>query len=205
MNVEDIVDIELLSVTQRENVVEVERRLVFSDGTTMPGKHVFPADTLEWRAAEYEIDPSDLDTLLDIVLWEPFLGEDNERPDLSLYEAPTIEAARARHLERIQKRKGKSTKRRAGVDTVREELKQMAFMHPEALDLKKQLRDQSREVHRQMREQAAKAGLRSLVQPTTPDDRIKRLRDALGAPSDPSRNPRRSTPNRYSNKETKNG
>lgn len=35
--------------------------------------HVFPKDTLEWRAAEYNIDPADVDTLLDIVLHEPFV------------------------------------------------------------------------------------------------------------------------------------
>jgi hypothetical protein len=35
--------------------------------------HVFPKSTLDWRAAEYGIDPSDTATLLDIVLHEPFV------------------------------------------------------------------------------------------------------------------------------------
>lgn len=34
--------------------------------------HIFPKNTLAWRAAEYGIDPTDTETLLDIVLHEPF-------------------------------------------------------------------------------------------------------------------------------------
>lgn len=39
--------------------------------------YIFPKATLEYRAGEYGIDPDDVETLLDIVLHEPFL------PDLS--------------------------------------------------------------------------------------------------------------------------
>ncbi|GAA2618699.1 hypothetical protein SMC26_40260 [Actinomadura fulvescens] len=69
-----------------------------TDGSSIA--HVFPADTLEWRAAEYGIDPTDVDTLLDIVLHEPFLAD--PAPDaITLYNAPTIDDARAAHLARI--------------------------------------------------------------------------------------------------------
>lgn len=52
--------------------------------------HVFPQETLAWRAAEYGIDPADTDTLLDIILHEPFL------PDLAVpAAAATDPAARA--------------------------------------------------------------------------------------------------------------
>lgn len=52
--------------------------------------HVFPQETLTWRAAEYGIDPADTDTLLDIILHEPFL------PDLGTPEAAVADpAARA--------------------------------------------------------------------------------------------------------------
>lgn len=58
------------------------------DGTTH--LHVFPADTLTWRAAEYGIDPADTTTLLDIVLHEPHLTD----PDT--YDPPAAQALRQR-------------------------------------------------------------------------------------------------------------
>jgi hypothetical protein len=35
--------------------------------------HLVPHSTFEWRAAEYGIDPDDMDTMLDIVLHEPWI------------------------------------------------------------------------------------------------------------------------------------
>ncbi|MEV4806749.1 hypothetical protein AB0K18_42715 [Nonomuraea sp. NPDC049421] len=35
--------------------------------------HLIPHSTFEWRAAEYGIDPDDIDTMLDIVLHEPWI------------------------------------------------------------------------------------------------------------------------------------
>lgn len=93
--------------------------------------HVFPKNTLEWRAAEYGIDPADVDTLLDIVLHEPHAPHPDDRltadddpavaaglmstapvsrgsvraGDLvptTLYTAETVEQAREAHLLRIQ-------------------------------------------------------------------------------------------------------
>ncbi|RAJ70287.1 hypothetical protein K378_01452 [Streptomyces sp. Amel2xB2] len=37
--------------------------------------HSFPLETLEWRAAEYDIDPADTDALIDIIVHEPFLPD----------------------------------------------------------------------------------------------------------------------------------
>lgn len=65
------------------------------DGT--PHLHVFPTDTLAWRAAEYGIDLADTDTLLDIVLHEPHLPGD----DRLLPTAANRDAARADLLARI--------------------------------------------------------------------------------------------------------
>ncbi|MFI5687909.1 hypothetical protein [Streptomyces sp. NPDC051636] len=61
--------------------------------------HVFPKATLEWRAAEYGIDPTDVDTLLDVVLHEPFL--DDEEAAANLFTAPSTVDARIGHLDRI--------------------------------------------------------------------------------------------------------
>ncbi|QQM45207.1 hypothetical protein [Streptomyces liliifuscus] len=93
--------------------------------------HVFPKNTLAWRAAEYGIDPADIDTLLDVVLHEPFTphpddpvngGEDpaaaagltsaapfargrvqaGDRVPTTLYTAESTEKAREAHLLRIE-------------------------------------------------------------------------------------------------------
>ncbi|SDI50604.1 hypothetical protein SAMN05421505_16112 [Sinosporangium album] len=38
-------------------------------------QHAFPHSAFEWRCAEYGLDPDDLDTLLDVVLYEPYLPD----------------------------------------------------------------------------------------------------------------------------------
>lgn len=49
--------------------------MVRPDGESMLG--MMPHSTLEWRAAEYCIDPDDIDTILDVILHEPWIP----RPD----------------------------------------------------------------------------------------------------------------------------
>lgn len=72
--------------------------------------HLMPGATLEWRAAEYGVDPKDVDTLLEIVLHEPHMQTvDNPQhgpryadsgPDL--WTADSTDAARTAHLARVQ-------------------------------------------------------------------------------------------------------
>lgn len=70
--------------------------------------HVFPKAILEWRAAEYGIDPTDIDTLLHVILHEPHLtaleeeggGPRGKGP--TLWEATSTAQAQAAHLQRIQ-------------------------------------------------------------------------------------------------------
>jgi hypothetical protein len=50
----------------------------------------FPKATLTWRVAEYGIDPTDVDTLLDVVLHEPFM------PDPAVDDPPAAAAIRTR-------------------------------------------------------------------------------------------------------------
>ncbi|ARX81516.1 hypothetical protein SMD44_00914 [Streptomyces alboflavus] len=98
------------------------------DGGTY--RHVFPTDTLAWRAAEYGLDPADTAALLDVVLHEPFAPHPDDPitaaddPVLAaglmspanvsrgtvragdpvpttLYTAETAQAAREAHLMRI--------------------------------------------------------------------------------------------------------
>ncbi|MFJ8995610.1 hypothetical protein ACIRQH_35045 [Streptomyces sp. NPDC102279] len=102
--------------------------MIKPDGTGH--RHIFPKVTLEFRAAEYGIDPTDVDTLLDIVLHEPYAphpddplkGEDPaatagllspalvsrgtaRKGDLiptTLYTAPDVATAREAHLLRVE-------------------------------------------------------------------------------------------------------
>jgi hypothetical protein len=69
--------------------------------------HKFPEETFEWRVAEYDLDPTDRDTLLHIVLYEPYLNEDDRDPDQSHVHAPSVAAARDYHLGRIRELGGK--------------------------------------------------------------------------------------------------
>jgi hypothetical protein len=71
-------------------------------GKTLPYLHQFPCDTLEWRAAEYAIDPTDVDTLLDIVMAEPFLTPGDWASGKHIYNHPDADLAtvRADHIAR---------------------------------------------------------------------------------------------------------
>jgi hypothetical protein len=40
--------------------------------------HIIPHSTWEWRCAEYGIDPDDMDTLLDVVLHEPWIPQPDD-------------------------------------------------------------------------------------------------------------------------------
>lgn len=75
------------------------------DGTELPTMHVLPVDALEWRAAEYGIDPTDLDTLVDIVLAEPFLNQRDFPSGEALWDAPTVEDAKTAHVARCARAK----------------------------------------------------------------------------------------------------
>lgn len=64
--------------------------------------HVFPKATLEWRAAEYGIDPDDVDTLLDVVLHEQLLDEATAGAAVrSLASARSTADARQAHVSRL--------------------------------------------------------------------------------------------------------
>ncbi|MFF4552702.1 hypothetical protein [Streptomyces sp. NPDC001422] len=115
--------------------------MIKPDGTGH--RHVFPKVTLEYRAAEYDIDPTAVDQLLDIVLHEPYAphpddplkGEDPaaeagllspalvsrgaaRKGDLiptTLYTAPDAATAREAHLLRIEHGKANNVRVHAGL------------------------------------------------------------------------------------------
>jgi hypothetical protein len=73
-------------------------RFARPDGTFR--EHFFPKMTLDARAAEYGIDPDDVDTLLDIVLAEPFIPDPtkpaNYAADVAARDGLTVAAVRGR-------------------------------------------------------------------------------------------------------------
>ncbi len=79
------------------SVIEVKQ----PSGDTVLLAYVFPSDSLEWRAAEYGIDPGEQDLLLDIVLYEPFLPPTVDKSRVPLFAADTIEEARKSHVASI--------------------------------------------------------------------------------------------------------
>lgn len=99
--------------TSRQKTIGVtpcwEIRMIRADGN--PHVLVMPTTALEWRAAEYGIDPTDTDTLLEVLLHEPFMDqaedEDGQRPgyadgSIHLLTAENTTMAREAHLARVK-------------------------------------------------------------------------------------------------------
>lgn len=64
--------------------------------------HLFPKVQLEWRAAEYGIDPGDTNALLDVVLHEHLFDDDTAAAARTAFmSARSTGEARAAHLARI--------------------------------------------------------------------------------------------------------
>lgn len=61
--------------------------------------HGFPLEALACRAAEYGVDPTDTDTLLEILLHEPHVGVDQSDPTF-VYNTDR-DTARKAHLARV--------------------------------------------------------------------------------------------------------
>lgn len=151
----------ILSIEEQGDLFVVYRADMFP--------HVFPKDTLEWRAAEYDIDPSDVDTLLGIVLYEPLLdGHSHEHPK-HLFNAATVTEAREYHTGRINKLK--KAHPLEDPDGHLEKIRRGHLMHPEAVALKRA------DVHRGRAQRAAERAGKA----TDPDgERLNRLRGILG-------------------------
>lgn len=128
--------------------------------TRLPGgdlfHHVFPVDTLEWRAAEYGIDPDDVDQLLAIVLAEPWMADGHDHNhEHSLHNAPTIDQAREHHLGRVRQ---VHDQRRWNVPPgVRRRIRDESPRDHDTIRLKARLVNHQRAQHRQRGNVAASA------------------------------------------------
>lgn len=90
----DTYTLESVAPGQGEMLVFLLRK---PDGTLH--QHVAPHWIFAQRAAEYGIDPTDMDTLLDVVLHEPFADDDGP----GLHDDVTVDDARAAHLARVRR------------------------------------------------------------------------------------------------------
>lgn len=130
----------------------------FGDGPILHG-HAFPMETLDWRAAEYDIDPADTHTLLHIILYEPW--EDGidpmseVQPTHYLYTSTTKSEARAEKFKRTKydtlHKKAAKGKRITDHDLLKP-IHERGLYHPAGLDDKKTHIEQVRHrVHLDMR------------------------------------------------------
>lgn len=147
----------------------IQKTIEHDGGNIEEGVFIFPEDALEWRAAEYGIDPQDRDTLFDMIIAEFFiLADDGTGP--SLYDAENTDDARVAHLERITRAKLRHRISTRGKNHPSVAVKGEFLMDEEALDLKRQIVNQHRErVHNQRKQH-----LMSLV---SDERRTKRLDD----------------------------
>jgi len=122
---------------------QITMTITADDGTSSESVCLMPSDTMEWRAAEYGIDPADTATLADIVLAEPFLTADDWSAGTHLYggspgltRAPDIDTARADHIARcaqVKWRHRMSTRVKTNpVVRVRDE----SPLHPDVISIK---------------------------------------------------------------------
>jgi hypothetical protein len=79
----------------------IRMEIEFKDGIKNVS-HCFPEEIFTFRAAEYGFDPTDVDTLLDVILTEIHVVAD---PGTHLYELGDRDVARDHHLNRCARQK----------------------------------------------------------------------------------------------------
>jgi hypothetical protein len=126
------------------------------DGTVVKNHfHAFGLDAMEHRAAEYGIHHSQVDLLLEVILYEPWMdwnGVDHTHP-MVLWNAPSIAHARDFHLGRLAEAKGRHPLTVAphpsgdGTDVL-EAVRRGSPLHPAVIAAKAHFVAQGRENHR---------------------------------------------------------
>lgn len=156
----------ILELVSAEMYLDGERIIALldvtdDDGNTTRLAYLLPTDTIEWRAAEYNLDPvADAELLTDIVLFEPHV---NIPEDKRLYRVGKAEAKEALlALVKAEKGKsdaGKAAKRKAlpaarlaevqdGEEEIRRNIRAMSHVHPQVVEAKRQYVDQQIEEER---------------------------------------------------------
>lgn len=89
------------------------------------GVHMMPKSTLDFRAAEYGVDPTDVDTLMTMILHEPYMVDEeptaqNPTPLAPLLLADSTTSAREAHMARVKKCSAQfDVKGSKGLDAIR--------------------------------------------------------------------------------------
>lgn len=78
--------------------------VTYDDGTVEPVGWTVPADTVMWRMGEYDLDPTDIDGALELIMFEFYLPPDQATEILTAADLP---AARRQHRQNVKARKGK--------------------------------------------------------------------------------------------------
>lgn len=152
----DLLDVAAYNETHLMATLDVTHE----DGTVVRTAHFMPKDVMEWRVAEYDLDPDD-DQLLDLVLWEQYV---TVPPGKGLHEAGTVAEAREALLEALAERTGPSNAAKARARglargtaadpevAVRKRMREMSLMDPEVVEQKRRIvtlqRDRSKEAAR---------------------------------------------------------
>lgn len=139
------------------------------DGTSGYNLHTFGRDILEWRAAEH--DTSDLDTLIDIVLYEDLVG-DGETPRAAKARlAKASKPSKAQNVAGLRAAGIHQTYIDAAANDPYESIKQHAHFQPEVVEIK-------REFLARRKAQQALATAEKERQPTAAE-RSAKFREAL--------------------------
>ncbi|MGW6738667.1 hypothetical protein [Streptomyces sp. NPDC055013] len=142
--------------------------------------YYFPQDTLEWRAAEYDIDPTDVEGLLDIVLHEPHkapVGRDDpalkegrvsqavspskgtrvgDLEATGLYNAETKQDAKEAHLVRIEHAKANRVRvvSPEGKKDPLDKIRAKYLARVDRVEDKRKMVDERRDLYKRRRDQA---------------------------------------------------
>lgn len=135
-------NVTFLGVEKGDDTQHWRISMKFEDNA-LPTLFMLPYDAMEWRAAEYGIDPSDVDTLLDIVVTEPFMTADDWGTDSHLYGsngtfAESTDEARGHHISRAARVKLRHRMTTRGAGHVLNVVRQQSPMSEIALDLKRE-------------------------------------------------------------------
>jgi hypothetical protein len=142
---------EILFVRELNNgtLWHVQYTMDNDDGDEIVHSHVFPKDTLDWRAAEYGFDPADTRTILYCILMEPWEEQDqkpeNDHGEHYVHTLPQA-AARAEKLRRngfnkVKLTKGKNKGMSLADDPAFDVIHQQGVKDPHRLDEKKKVVD----------------------------------------------------------------
>lgn len=168
------ITIDTVDFDDRRNHWMAALTVTADDGSTSRTLYAFPHDTMEWRAAEYGIDPADTATLLDIVMAEPHLTAEDWAGGHQLHDAPDIDTARRDHLARCARAKLRCRMSTRAKGSPAERIRTESPMGAEVIAVKREHVARVRAQEAQQRRQTA------VVAPVLSDvERAEQLRRSL--------------------------